>query len=549
MQKSFNSTMLRKMILAGATLLEDNKSFVDSLNVFPVPDGDTGTNMSMTFRSASNEVNNCTENSFAAISDALGRGALKGARGNSGVILSQIMKGMANVFATVKDEVNCKTFAKALGEGTRVAYQAVTKPKEGTILTVIRGMSEAAVKIAKKTSDIEEFLDQVIAEGEVVLQQTPELLPVLKKAGVVDAGGRGLIIIFTGFYKALIGEEDFQIDVNEMVGTVSVADNNDFYINLDNLADIKFAYCTEFMITHMKMKTTLSDIDKLRDNLCAIGDSCICIGDLDLVKVHVHTNEPNKALGYALELGELINLKIENMLEQNREVKKKRAQAEENLKPFGMIAVAPGDGIAKLFSELGVDECIRGGQTMNPSANDIATAVDKVLAKEVFVLPNNKNIILAAEQAKDLTKKTIHVIPTRSIPEGVASALAFNPDFSADENIESMTSSKDNVISSSVTYAVRSTHMDGIDLNEGDIIGLDDKAIITKGTNVSDTTVDLIKKIKTENVVSITLFYGVDVAESDANALRDRIQELYPDCDVTLLSGGQPVYYYIISME
>ena len=549
MQKSFNSTMLRKMILAGATLLEDNKSFVDSLNVFPVPDGDTGTNMSMTFRSASNEVNNCTENSFAAISDALGRGALKGARGNSGVILSQIMKGMANVFATVKDEVNCKTFAKALGEGTRVAYQAVTKPKEGTILTVIRGMSEAAVKIAKKTSDIEEFLDQVIAEGEVVLQQTPELLPVLKKAGVVDAGGRGLIIIFTGFYKALIGEEDFQIDVNEMVGTVSVADNNDFYINLDNLADIKFAYCTEFMITHMKMKTTLSDIDKLRDNLCAIGDSCICIGDLDLVKVHVHTNEPNRALGYALELGELINLKIENMLEQNREVKKKRAQAEENLKPFGMIAVAPGDGIAKLFNELGVDECIRGGQTMNPSANDIATAVDKVLAKEVFVLPNNKNIILAAEQAKDLTQKTIHVIPTRSIPEGVASALAFNPDFSAEENIESMTSSKDNVISSSVTYAVRSTHMDGMDLNEGDIIGLDDKAIITKGTNVSDTTVDLIKKIKTENVVSITLFYGVDVAESDANALRDRIQELYPDCDVTLLSGGQPVYYYIISME
>lgn len=549
MQKSFNSTMLRKMILAGATLLEDNKSFVDSLNVFPVPDGDTGTNMSMTFRSASNEVNNCTENSFAAISDALGRGALKGARGNSGVILSQIMKGMANVFSTVKDEVNCKTFAKALGEGTRVAYQAVTKPKEGTILTVIRGMSEAAVKIAKKTSDIEEFLDQVIAEGEVVLQQTPELLPVLKKAGVVDAGGRGLIIIFTGFYKALIGEEDFQIDVNEMVGTVSVADNNDFYINLDNLADIKFAYCTEFMITHMKMKTTLSDIDKLRDNLCAIGDSCICIGDLDLVKVHVHTNEPNRALGYALELGELINLKIENMLEQNREVKKKRAQAEENLKPFGMIAVAPGDGIAKLFSELGVDECIRGGQTMNPSANDIATAVDKVLAKEVFVLPNNKNIILAAEQAKDLTEKTIHVIPTRSIPEGVASALAFNPDFSAEENIESMTSSKDNVISSSVTYAVRSTHMDGMDLNEGDIIGLDDKAIITKGTNVSDTTVDLIKKIKTENVVSITLFYGVDVAESDANALRDRIQELYPDCDVTLLSGGQPVYYYIISME
>ncbi len=537
------------MVLAGATLLDDNKAFVDSLNVFPVPDGDTGTNMSLTLKSASNEVASCMQNNFQALSEALSHGALKGARGNSGVILSQILRGMSNVLSTVKDEVNCKTFAKALTEGCRVAYMAVTKPKEGTILTVIRGMSEAATRLAKKITDMEVLLDQVIAEGEAVLQQTPELLPVLKKAGVVDAGGRGLIIIFTGFYKALIGEEDFKIDTSDMVSTISVADNNDFYINLDNLADIKFAYCTEFMITHMKMKTTMSDIDKLRESLCEIGDSCICIGDLNLVKVHVHTNEPNKALGYALELGELINLKIENMVEQNREVKRKRAEAETNLKDFGIIAVAPGDGIENLFTDLGVDACIKGGQTMNPSADDIAKCADSVPAKEIFVLPNNKNIILAAEQAQNLSKKVIHVIPTRSVPEGISSALSFNPEFSAEENSTTMTSSKENVTSASVTYAVRSTSMDGIDVKEGDIMGLGDSEIINKGTDISDTTVELITKLKKEGMVSITLIYGADVKDEDANALRERVQEANPDCDVTLISGGQPVYYYIISME
>lgn len=550
MQKSFNCTTLRKMIMAGATLLEENKKYIDSLNVFPVPDGDTGTNMTLTIKSAVNEVNNCLENTFLAISESLSRGALKGARGNSGVILSQILKGMASVFATSKTDITTKIFAKALVEGSSVAYKAVTRPKEGTILTVIRSMAEAATQIAKKTTDLEEFFHDTISAGEATLQQTPEMLPILKKAGVVDAGGRGLIIIFTGFYKVLLGEEEFNFNIEDLSnGTVDITNNNDFYINLENLADIPFQYCTEFMVTHMKKKTTESDIDKLREKLVALGDSVVCIGDLSLVKVHVHTNEPNIALGYALELGEIINVKIDNMVDQNRELKRKANQAKENLKQFGMIAVAPGQGIANVFTDLGVDACIQGGQTMNPSANDIAKAVDQVQAKEVFVLPNNSNIILAAEQAKSLTSKILHVIPTKSVPEGISAALAFNPEGTKDENMESMTSSKDSVKSLSVTYAVRTTHMDGFDLNQGDIIGLDEKSIVSKGVLVNDTAMDLIAKAKTDDIVNITLFYGADVKEEEANVLCEKLQAQYPDCDISVISGGQPVYYYLISLE
>ena len=382
------------------------------------------------------------------------------------------------------------------------------------------------------------------------------MLPVLKKAGVVDAGGRGLLVIFTGMQKMLLGE-DIDINVEEITAQnasnaqnmASSSDSNDYLINLENLGDIEFAYCTEFMVTHMKKKTTVSDIDKLRENLLTIGDSVVCIGDLELVKVHVHTNEPNKALGFALQLGELINLKIENMLEQNRELKRKRTAQMQDLKQFGMVAVAPGDGIASVFTDIMVDAIIEGGQTMNPSADDIAKACDKVPAKEVFVLPNNKNIIFAAEQAKELTKKLIHVIPTKSVPEGVSAALAFNPDASTEENIEAMTSSKDSVKSASVTYAVRTTHVDGFDLNQGDIIGLDDSAILAKGLLVNDTTIDLIEKVKTEDIVNITLFYGKDIKQEEAEILQSELSEKYPDCDITLLSGGQPVYYYIISLE
>lgn len=550
MQKSINSATFRKMIIAGATLLEENKKFVDSLNVFPVPDGDTGTNMSLTFKSAVNELNACLDNSFSAVSDALAKGALRGARGNSGVILSQIIKGMTSVIGACEDAtINTKTFAKAFNEGASVAYKAVTKPKEGTMLTVIRVMAESATRIAKKESDFEEFMKAVLAEGEAILQQTPEMLPVLKKAGVVDAGGRGLIVIFTGFYKVLIGEEEFDFNIEDMVSTVDKTKNNEFFVNLDNLADIEFAYCTEFMVSHMKKKTTESDIDKLREKLMEIGDCVVCVGDLALVKVHVHTNTPNIALGYALELGEIINIKIENMVEQNRELKRMQTQKQENLKPLGMVAVAPGEGIANVFRDLMVDNIIEGGQTMNPSAEDIAKAVDNVPAKEVFVFPNNKNIIFAAEQAKELTKKFIHVIPTKNIAQGISAALAFNPDGGVDDNKENMMSSLDSVKSASVTYAVRTTHVDGFDLEMGDIIGLDDNAILAKGTLVNDTTINLIEKLITDDTVNITLFYGKEVSEDDANTLVSRLQEKYPNCDVTLIEGGQPVYYYLISLE
>ena len=551
MQKTINGTLFRKMINGSAKVLEENKKLVDSLNVFPVPDGDTGTNMSLTYNSAMKELNNCLENTFVAISESLAKGALRGARGNSGVILSQILKGISNVISTCESDITTKVFAKALAEGASVAYKAVTKPKEGTILTVIRTIADSAQKCCKKISNFEEFFEIILQDGEAILQQTPEMLPVLKKAGVVDAGGRGLLIIFTGMHRVLLGDEAVDVNIEEMINTVESNEpkGNDFYINLENLAEIEFAYCTEFMVSHMKKKTTISDIDKLREDLMNIGDSVVCIGDLQLVKVHVHTNEPNLALGYALELGEIINIKIENMLEQNRELKRSIVQKEQNLKEFGMVAVAPGDGIASVFSDILVDNIIEGGQTMNPSADDIAKAVDKVSAKAVFVLPNNKNIILAAEQAKALTNKYIYVIPTTSVPEGLSAALAFNPDGSLDENLEAMLKAKDSVKSASVTYAVRTTHIDGFDLNKGDIIGLDSKAIIAKGDLVNDTSLQLVDKIIDPNIVNLTIFYGNEVNENDANAFANALEEKYPECDITLLYGGQPVYYYIISME
>lgn len=548
MLKSINGTLFRKMLNAGAKVLDDNKKFVDSLNVFPVPDGDTGTNMSLTLNTAVKELNACLETSFSPIADSVARGALRGARGNSGVILSQILKGMCTVIGTQEKDITTKVFAKALVEGANVAYKAVTQPKEGTILTVIRSLGESATRHSKKYNDFEPFIDAVLQDGEAVLQQTPEMLPVLKKAGVVDAGGRGLLVIFAGMQRVIMGEEDIEINMEEINSTL-IADNNDFFVNLDNLADIEFAYCTEFMVTHMKKKTTASDIDKLRENLLNIGDCVVCIGDLSLVKVHVHTNQPNLAIGNALELGEIINIKIENMLEQNREMKRLRTQQEKDLKDFGMVAVAPGDGIANVFKDITVDNIIEGGQTMNPSADDIAKAVDKVNAKNVFVMPNNKNIILAAEQAKALTKKFIHVIPTKNIAQGLASALAFNPDATLEENMDAMLGAKEQVLCGSVTYAVRTTNVDGFDLTQGDIIGLDDKSILAKGQLVKDTTLQLIDKLINDNVTNITLFYGKEIPEEEATILQKEVEEKYPSCDVTLIYGGQPVYYYIISLE
>lgn len=537
--------MFRKMILVASKLLEENRQYVDSLNVFPVPDGDTGTNMNLTFKSATKEVNECVNNNFDSLSEAITKGALRGARGNSGVILSQILKGMATIIRQCT-ELKTRDFARAMKEGSDIAYKAVTKPKEGTILTVIRVMSEYAQSSCKKHGDFEPFMKDILDKGEEVLLQTPELLPVLKKAGVVDAGGRGLLVIFTGFYKALTNDD--ALTEEAMNSADAYQKDRNIHSNIIDLAEIQFAYCTEYMVINMHKKTTQSDIDKLRERLVELGDSVICIGDLSLVKVHVHSNEPSKALAYALELGEITNVKIENMLEQNRELLKEKSKKEVS-KPMGIVSVVAGDGFAILFKDLMVDHIIKGGQTMNPSANDIIEAVDKVNADTVFVLPNNKNIILAAEQAKDLTKKNIVVIPTKSIPEGISSCLAFNPDATVDENTEAMMASMQNVKTGSVTYAVRDTHVDGFDLSVGEIIGLDNSSILAKGKEVTETVQGLVDKLVDDNTVNVTLFYGTDIKEEDALKLQEKLQGIYPQCEFNAVCGGQPVYYYILSVE
>ena len=547
MQKTINCASFRKMVLVGAKMLDNNRAKVDALNVFPVPDGDTGTNMSLTMQSAVKELATSAAGDFPAVCDLVSKGALRGARGNSGVILSQIFRGVCSVLRNAKAEADTRTFAKAMEAGTKVAYGAVSIPKEGTILTVMRMMSEFAMKNAGKYRDYETFLPAVIEEGDRALAKTPELLPVLKKAGVVDSGGVGLMTIMRGFLAALTGEEIVEIQTEAAANSADdeFGDNSDI-INMD-LGDIQFAYCTEFFVINLKKSTTLADIDKLRERLMAIGDSVICIGDLEMIKVHVHTNCPGVALTYALELGELDRPKIENMLEQNRALK---AKIEAEKKEQGMLAICTGEGISKIFKDLFVDRVIEGGQTMNPSASDIATAVQKINAENVFVFPNNKNIILAAEQAKALvTNRKIHVIATKNVPQGFAAALAFSPEASTEENKTNMIHALDNVKAGQVTHAVRTTNVNGFSIKEGDIIGLDDKKIRAKSDNIDEAVLKLLDKLKEESHEVITLYYGSEVKEEDAEALTEKVQDAFPDCDVDCHCGGQPVYYYLLSLE
>lgn len=547
MQKSINGATFRKMILNGAKLLDANKAHVNELNVFPVPDGDTGTNMSMTMLSASREVSGCSTNNMSELCDAVAKGALRGARGNSGVILSQILKGMTSVLAQ-SGEITAKTFAKAFSAGTEIAYKAVTKPKEGTILTVVRAISESAEKAAKKNVELKDFFQAVIDAGEEMLKQTPEMLPVLKKAGVVDAGGRGLLILLQGFQNILLGQEEeysLEFDDSYKAGDDSPYDEQ-AHFNYNDLAEIEFAYCTEFFIINLYKKTTEADIDLFREKLMNIGDCVLVIGDLSMVKVHVHSNAPGQVLTYALELGELDHLKIENMLQQNRDLKNKQ---QEDLKPFGLVSVCAGDGLTAIFKDLLVDNVIEGGQTMNPSADDIAKACDKVAAKDVFVFPNNKNIVLAANQAKALSKRTIHVIPTSNIPQGLSAVLAFNPEDTLDGNLKNMNDALGGVRSGSVTYAVRSTQIGNFDLKEGDIIGMDAKDIVAKGDSVNQVTEQLIDKMMDDDVSCISLYFGNDVKEEDANAIAADITKKYRMCDVDVHYGGQPLYYFIVSLE
>ncbi|MEG1711220.1 MAG: DAK2 domain-containing protein [Clostridia bacterium] len=541
--------ILKRMLIAGGKLLEINKQIVDSLNVFPVPDGDTGTNMSLTMKSAVKEVYSAANNNMEELSKKLASGALKGARGNSGVILSQIFKGFAAGIQN-KNEIDAKLFAKSLMSGVQIAYAAVAKPREGTILTVARVMAEQGIEISKKPISMADFLNKLVSIGEDILSKTPDMLDVLKKAGVVDSGGYGLVVIFKGF---VCGYNDIEItgaeDYNpaNSVSMQQTSDSYEAYIDYELLDDIEFAYCTEFFIINLFKKTMLADIDKLREKLITLGDSVVVVGDLSMIKVHVHTNNPGLALQYALDLGELEKLKIENMKEQNRQLK---ARYEAEKKPIGMLAICSGEGFKAIFKDLLVDQIIEGGQTMNPSADDIAQAINKINAENVIVLPNNKNIILAAEQARGLiTNKQVFVVPTKNIPQGLAATLVFNPESSVQENLNYMNNSIPSVRAGSVTFAVRSSAIDGLELNEGDIIGLDGNKIVNKGETVSMVTKDLIEKIADENNEILTLYYGKDVPEADAEVFASDIRKEHPNWEVDTHFGGQPLYYYIFSLE
>lgn len=548
-EKYISPAVMKRMVIAGGKMLEVNRSQIDALNVFPVPDGDTGTNMSLTMKSVITELMSCSSNKMSDVAQTVAQGALRGARGNSGVILSQILKGFSSQIMTV-DEIDIRTFAKAMKSGTELAYSAVSKPKEGTMLTVIRVMAEFAWEISKRNITYQSFLEQVIAKGEEILAQTPEMLEVLKKAGVVDSGGFGLIVMFRGFLTGYLDQEVAGAEEYSLTSTTTVptdGDDDKIFIDYESLDDIQFGYCTEFFVINLYKKTTLTDIDKLRETLINMGDSVLVIGDLSLVKVHVHTNNPGLALAHALELGELDRIKIENMLEQNRTLRKK---LEAERKPLGLLSVCAGDGFKAIFKDLMVDQIIEGGQTMNPSANEISSAINRINAENVIVLPNNKNIILAAEQAKALvTNKKVFVVPSTDVPQGLAAVLSYNPEISVADNLSNMNKALHTVNCGSVTFAVRNSEVNGMKLKEGDIIGLDSHDIACKGANVENVLLELIEKIKKPSSDIISIYYGKDVTEEQAEAAEKLISDKYPDVEINLYYGGQPLYYYIFSIE
>lgn len=547
------ASVMKRMFIAGGKMLEVNKAQVDALNVFPVPDGDTGTNMSLTMMSAIKEINQLSSTSMAEFADKLAKGALRGARGNSGVILSQILKGFSNVIAGC-EEVDARNFAKGLREGAQLAYNAVSKPKEGTILTVVRGMAEEAMDVAKRTNSIEKLLNAVLAKGEETLAKTPDMLDVLKRAGVVDSGGFGLITLFKGIIMGYLdqevtGAEEYALSemAKPQASDSDFPDDSEMFVDYESLGELDFGYCTEFFIINIKKRTTVTDIDKLRDYLNEIGNSVICIGDLSMVKVHVHTNNPGKALSKALTLGELDKIKIENMMEQNRQL---RAKYEAERKPIGLLAVCSGEGFSAIFKDLLVDQVIEGGQTMNPSAEDIASAARKINAENIIILPNNKNIILSAEQSRTLVqRRNIFVLPTKDIPQGITAVLNYSPDAPLKENLENMTAAFSNIDAGQVTYAVRDTVIGKRSIKKGNIIGIDKGDIVTCGKSVEKVTLDLIGGMMNPDKEVVTLYYGSDVKEEDAEAFAEKVQATYPDVEVILHYGGQPLYYYVLSVE
>ena len=548
--KKIDGMMLKEMFSSGAALLVQNRESVDALNVFPVPDGDTGSNMSQTITAAIKETNVKRYSSAADVADAVARGALKGARGNSGVILSQILRGIARGLAGHED-VDCALWIQAIREGANTAYKAVMKPKEGTILTVIRVIAEDLERSGGKCETLEELFKLLLTSGDAILKKTPEMLPVLKQAGVVDSGGMGLMVIFRGMYASLTGET---VEIEEKAEAAAsmpgeyVDDHGDLRVE-----DITFGYCTEFIVSHPRPDMKESEVVRLRKRLEKIGDCVLVISDLSVVKVHVHTNDPGKAMQYALELGELDAIKVDNMFEEAREREAKRQAAAEaeaaKLKDYGVVAVALGEGIDRIFQDLMVDQIVDGGQTMNPSIQDLAQAVEATHAKNVYILPNNTNIILAAQQASELTEKNVIVLPTKSVPMGISAMLAFSADMSVEENTAAMTEAAENVHTASITYAVRDTTYEGREIHQGDIMGMIDNKLSVLGSQVHQVGLDIAEKMVNEDTDLITIYYGSDVSEEDAQELCDALAEVYDDCDVELQYGGQPLYYYLIAVE
>ena len=547
--QTMNGALLKDMFTAGAANIRQNCDALNALNVFPVPDGDTGSNMSQTISAAIKEMNAKRYESVSQISDAVARGALRGARGNSGVILSQILRGFAKGMAGC-EIADYSHLVSAFREAALTAYKAVMKPKEGTILTVIRVISEDVGKNSGRFTDCDELFRFAVESGEAILKRTPEMLPALKQAGVVDSGGMGLVLLLKGMCAALTGEStDIPAEATE---EVSVTEFSDEHADLSP-DEIKFAYCTEFIVSHPRPDMSQRDVSRLRSRLDAIGDCVLVISDLSVVKVHVHTNEPGRALGYALELGELDAIKIDNMLEEARErdAKRKEQQAAEaaKLKPYGIVSVALGEGFSHIFGELHVDQIVDGGQTMNPSIQDLSQAIEDTHAENVFVLPNNTNIILAAQQAKELTEKNVIVLSTKSVPMGIAAVLAFNPEATVEENTAAMTEAAENVHTASFTYAVRDTVYDGRDIRQGDIMGMIDNQLTTSGDDLNLLCFETLEQMVTAETSLITLYYGEDIKEADAQKLCEQLEQVYPDCDIEVECGGQPLYYYLIAVE
>ena len=566
--KSVDAALLQKAVLAAAKGLEAKKEWINELNVFPVPDGDTGTNMTMTIMAAAREVAAIENPTMESIAKALSSGSLRGARGNSGVILSQLFRGFTKEIKE-SNEITVTTLANAFTRATETAYKAVMKPKEGTILTVAKGMAEKAVDLATQTDDVIDFLTQVIEEGDYVLSQTPEMLPVLKQAGVVDSGGQGLMQVMKGGLDGLLGK-GIPFDAvapasgNEGSAKPKVAAGSDDL----STSDIKYGYCTEFIV-NVEKPYDMEEEQKFKGYLESIGDCVVVVSDDDIIKVHVHTNHPGLAFEKGLTYGSLSRMKIDNMREEHHErliqnasnvaqtpetpaeAKKEEAPASnEPRKPYGFIAVSIGKGLGEIFKGIGADYLIEGGQTMNPSTEDMLNAIEKVNADVIYILPNNKNIILAAEQAKSLVEdKKVFVVPSKTVPQGIAALINFLPDLSPEENLENMTSEMGRIHTGQITYAVRNTNIDGMEIHEGDIMGIGDSGMLAVGQNVNETVLETLKRMVEDESELISVYFGEDVTEEDAEVLVEKVQAAFPNCEVELNDGGQPIYYYLLSVE